>query len=195
MTDKQYLELLNQIGWIRIKYRNVDVRDVLHNVMIAQNDPTQSVNLNFNKIAHMLAMENRQVCCGGSSDIEPTLLRIKHSKPPTKYQYCYDCNQVLPEGEFREISPGYSGHPYRAKVCRICENRKDSGRKRESKNKKQNSKKSVQKSRNNLTDGYIIDILKKNKVQVTPEAIILKRESIIELRKKRYTKKTGKILK
>lgn len=94
----------------------------------------------------------------------------------THYEYCYHCNQVLPEHELSSNGE---------KICKAGYNEKSIGRKRNSKNHTVNQKRLQKNVRDNLSDSYIKDILRKQGTVITEESIKEKRNKLLEKRKKR----------
>src|SRR5574337_1436608 len=146
MTEELYLMLLEK-SKLFCKSIPVDYREFLHDI-ICEHD--------VNEDNHKSLFVKRKYAL---LDIPPVipLEKVDSFRPITIYKWCYICDDYYPDWDFYSTTYGY----YTKNVCKRCYNKQNEGRKRGAGNP-ESSKRSQKKSRDRLTDRYIIDLLKKN---------------------------------
>lgn len=185
MDEDEYKWWMNKIGALYNRYPYLDRKDMLHDILMEEGTPTQRMdrfqaNLHKYKATHPVL-----VCCGGDiNEFVDMWVNTKERYSSTIYKHCSHCDQILPESEFRNVN----GFP--AKICKSGENALDVGRIRNSRNYRANNRKSIQKSRDSLSDRYIKDILRKQGIQSTQENIENKRSQLMEKRKVKLARLT-----
>ncbi len=171
ITEEHYKALLN-LTYNYSKHHGTDYMDVAHDLICEGYISIEDAKK---------AIRRRNDACnieksGGIIYVEELEGIESLPRRMVIYKYCYKCHQVLPDYLFRDTV---------GNNCLSCKNEKNVPI----------AKASMKKSRGELKDGYIKDILKKTGVkEITKELIESKRKEILKKRAKKARKLSGKAI-